>query len=382
MRKIKICRICGGSLHEQPLLIFENMPSKAQFLPTKNVLEYDKGIVLKINQCQFCGVVQLENQPVKYYKSVIRASGISEEMKQFRKQQFKNSVQRFSLSGKKIIETGCGAGEFLSIMSETGVKVFGIEYQKELVEKCIENGFKVIKGFIGKSNCKLKYSPFDGFYTLSFLEHLPDPNSTLKGIYNNLTDEAVGIVEVPNFDMMMKKKLFSEFMVDHLFYFTKDTLRTTLNINGFEVLECKEIWYDYIISAIVRKRKKLDLTSMYKQEKKIKKELWTYLNRFKGKKIALWGAGHQAFAILALAGVLSKIKYVVDSAPFKQGRYTPVTHIPIVSPETINSDPVDAIIIMAGSYSDEVSKIIREKFSKDINVAILRDFGLEEVKNG
>jgi len=74
-----------------------------------------------------------------------------------------------------------------------------------------------------------------------------------------------------------------------------------------------------------------------------------------------------------------KIRYVIDSAVFKQGKYTPATHIPIVHPDTLNSDPVDAIIVMAASYSDEVARIIRQKFDRNINVAILRDFGLETV---
>jgi len=75
----------------------------------------------------------------------------------------------------------------------------------------------------------------------------------------------------------------------------------------------------------------------------------------------------------------SKIKYIIDSAPFKQNKYTPATHLPIVPPEFFYSNPVDGIIIMAGSYSDEVSKIIRKKFNKNIKVAILRDYGLEEI---
>jgi len=54
-------------------------------------------------------------------------------------------------------------------------------------------------------------------------------------------------------------------------------------------------------------------------------------------------------------------------------------HIPIVSPEMLASDPVEAVIVMAGSYSDEVVRIIRQKFGRNINISILRDFGLEEV---
>ena len=82
---------------------------------------------------------------------------------------------------------------------------------------------------------------------------------------------------------------------------------------------------------------------------------------------------------MALLGLAQKIEYVVDSAPFKQGKFTPATHVPIVSPETLDANPVDAVIVMAASYSDEVGRILRRRFGGSLAVAILRDFGLEEV---
>jgi hypothetical protein len=93
--------------------------------------------------------------------------------------------------------------------------------------------------------------------------------------------------------------------------------------------------------------------------------------------VAVWGAGHQALAVMALADLGGKIRYVIDSAPFKQGKFTPATHIPIVAPEHLKTDPVDAIIVMAASYSDEVAKLIVEKYREHIEIAILRDYGLE-----
>jgi len=180
--------------------------------------------------------------------------------------------------------------------------------------------------------------------------------------------------------MILRNKLFSEFTSDHLFYFTKETLTTALKLNGFEVVECNEIWHDYIISAVIRKNKTLDLSDFYRHQEKIKSEIGKYISRFKTKKVAIWGAGHQALAVIALANLGSKIRYVVDSAPFKQGKYTPATHIPIVSPDMLNLEPVDAVIVMAAGYSDEVALTIRQKYNKNIHIALLRDFGLEEVK--
>jgi len=41
---------------------------------------------------------------------------------------------------------------------------------------------------------------------------------------------------------------------------------------------------------------------------------------------------------------------------------------------------VEAVIVMAGSYSDEVAKIILERFDKNIKVSILRKYKLEFYK--
>ncbi len=371
------CRVCGCNFFKEPLLRYENMPKAAQFLPDAESLENDRGVDLELCQCSGCGLVQLSNEPVPYYKEVIRAAAFSEEMKKFRIKQFDSFVQKYSLKNKKIIEIGCGGGEYLQLMKKAGADAYGVEFSEKSIGTCTENGLNVSKGFIETPDSKLNNAPFDAFFILNFLEHIPNLNAALRGICNNLTDDAVGLVEVPNFDMILRNKLFSEFINDHLFYFTRETLNAVLKLNGFEILESKEIWYDYIISAVVRKRKKLDISHFYEYHEKLKNELEEYINRFETKKVAIWGAGHQALSIISLTNLNDKIKYVVDSATFKQRKYTPATHIPILCPETLKSDPVDAVIVMAASYSDEVAKIIKGKFDKNINIAVLRDFGLE-----
>ncbi len=371
------CRVCGRDFFEEPLLEYKNMPSVAQYFPDKESLKNDKGIDLNIYQCSGCGLVQLNNEPVPYYKEVIRASGVSQEMTEFRLNQFKNFIEEYNLRNKKIIEIGCGGGEYLSIMDKFEIKTYGIEYSEKLVEECLKKGLRVTKGFIENSEDKIENSPFEGFFMLNSLEHLPNINSVLLGISNNLSENAVGIIEVPNFDMMLKNNLFTEFTRDHLFYFTKDTLKRTLEMNGYEVLECNVVWHDYIISAIVKKRNKLSLNHFHEHKEKLKKEINEYIEKYGKNNVAIWGAGHQALAVISMTEIGNKIKYVVDSADFKQNKYTPATHIPIVSPEIINSDSVKAIIIMAASYSDEVFRIIKEKYGEEINLAILRDFGLE-----
>ncbi|MBF0385205.1 MAG: methyltransferase domain-containing protein [Candidatus Omnitrophica bacterium] len=376
---IHTCRVCGRDFFKEPLLVYKNMPKAAQHFPEEASLKTESGVDLRVCQCSGCGLVQLSDEPVPYYKEVIRAAAFSETIKDFKAKQFAGFIQKYSLKGEKIIEIGCGRGEFLSLLQPFDVKVYGLEYSETSVKACVKNGLNVSRGYIDSSSKKLANGPFNAFLLLMFLEHMPEPNHVLKGITNNLTEGAVGLVEVPNFDMILRKKLFSEFISDHLLYFTKETLQTTMNLNGFEVVEYSQLRDDYVISVVVKKREKLNIAHFYDYQIRIEDEIKNFLGRFQDKRVAIWGAGHQALAIISLTKIADKIRYVIDSAPFKQGKYTPATHLPIVAPDTLRSEPVDAVIIMAASYSDEVAGIIRKQFSRNMAVAILRDFGLEIV---
>ena len=372
------CRCCGKIIERRALLEYCNMPGRAQFFPSKEELENDKGIDLNIGICENCGLIQLYNEPVAYYKDVIRAAAVSEEMREFRIRYFADFINKYSLSGKKIIEIGAGNGEFMSFMRAAGGNVFGVEHCHEAVVNAKSLGYIVEEGYPEGDSFRLDNGPFDAFYIMNFLEHIPDPNDFLQAISNNLTEGAIGLIEVPNTDVMIKNMMFSEFMLDHLCYYTKETLTRLLEINGFDVIECSSVWHDYCLCAIVKKRMGSDFDSFYEKQRTVIDEVREFVeSRVKdGKKVAVWGAGHQALAVLSLSKIGEKIEFVIDSAKFKQNKFTPGSHCLVVSPERLESEKVNSILVMAASYSDEVCKIIKEKY-KDIEVAIFREYGLE-----
>jgi len=373
-----VCRACGGALFHDPLARYANMPKAAQDLPEASDLADDLGVDLEVRQCLACGLVQLPTEPVAYHREVIRAAAVSDVIRQAKSAQFAGFIDEYGLHGKRMVEVGCGRGEFLSLLRGLDVEAFGLEASAGAVADCVAGGLRAMQGYPGEGAGAWAGGPFDGFLLLMFLEHMPDPGVALRAIADNLVHGAVGLVEVPNFDMVVRQTLFSEFVADHLLYFTAPTLRTTLEINGFEVIRVDELRDGYVLSAVVRRRKRLDISGFMEQQKRLTTELRNYLGGFEARRVAVWGAGHQAFATIAMTGIASDIRYVVDSAPFKQGRYTPATHLPIVAPEALRTDPVDAVIVMAASYSDEVAQIVRQQFdSEELAVVILRDNGLE-----
>lgn len=374
----KRCKCCKSLILTKPAFSFQNMPGIAQNFPDLASLDSDHGISLDIFQCEHCGLLQLTDSPVPYYRDVIRATAVSKEMERFRIGYFSDFVQKQGLSGKKVVEIGAGKGEYLALMRRAGVQAFGLEHCAESVEICQKEGLSVAQGYIESVDYPIADAPFDGFFIMNFLEHIPEPDTFLQGLANNLKEGAAGLIEVPNMDMILRKNLFSEFMSDHLMYFTQKTLTGLLEMNGFEVLSCEAVWHEYCLAATVRKRSRMDLSYFQEGKERIKKEVHQFLDGClrQGKKAAVWGAGHQALSVLALTDIKDKIEFVVDSAEFKQQRYTPGTHLKIVAPEELKNGEVGAVLVMAASYSDEVAGILRES-CPEFEIGILRENGVE-----
>lgn len=375
----RCCRLCGARLPAVPAIDFDGMPAVAQHFPSAGQLAADAGVTLRVRQCGECGVVQLANEPVPYFREVIRASAGSPEMMEFRRRQFAEFRRRHRLDGKRLLEAGCGAGEYLALFE--GVEAFGLEYGAANVAAARKRGLAVMRGYAGDG---VPGGPYDAFAAFNCFEHLPDLRAVLTNLRAALVPGGVALVEVPNFDAMRRRGEFNEFTTDHLFYFSAATLAGTLRRFGFDVLECREEWYGYILNCEVRRGE----VSPFRAEAspgweplapeeftaprgRLVSECEAFLKD--ARRSAVWGAGHQALATIAMTGIAPRIAYVVDSAPFKQGLFTPATHLPIVAPEELRHDPVDTVIVMAAGYSDEVLRILRREFPEIPRIAVLRE---------
>lgn len=377
---IQYCRLCAGPIDESRSVVMEGMPKSAQYLPGAADLSKDFGIDLVITECPFCGVFQAANPPVPYFREVIRSAGISMEMQGYRRKQFKDFILRYNLTGKRLLEVGCGSGEYLEILNECGVLGSGIEYGQSAYQAALEKGLTVSRQFFETGNELVEGAPFDGFLFLNFLEHLPDPRSVFAGIRQNISESGIGLVEVPNFELILRDQMYSEFISDHLLYFSRDSLRKILETNGFVVLECDETWYSYTLTAVVKKYEPTRTFEIKEYGERLFGAFDKFLGSYGERQVAIWGAGHQAFTIMALANLGGKIRYVVDSAPFKQGKYTPATHLEIVPPERFFSDQLPAIIVLGGSYTDEIVSTIRRQATFEVDIGIVDGSSISSLK--
>ena len=394
----KICIVCGNPLEGKPLMTLGGMPASAQDIPGQEEMKEEHGISLSLHQCETCGLVQFDCEPVAYYKDVIRSGGFTTTMVNLRRSQYRHFIEAYHLEGKKLIEVGCGQGEFLSVLSEFPVKAYGIENRESLVRLARERGLAVWKQFAEKGEVLAPddgsaSGPYDGFLSFNFLEHQPDPVGMLRCIADNLSEEGVGLITVPSLEYILEHDGYYELIRDHLAYYTFDTLRFTVETAGFQVLEEEMVNRD-TLSVIVRKRKKadgqpvsdsqrsaVDVSGLKESLDTIGREMGELTEDLndRGKKLAIWGASHQGFTLASTTAVGRFAGYIIDSAPFKQGKYAPASHLPIVSPEHYKSSPVEAILIVAPGYTDEIASVIREKFGRNVEILALKSNHLERM---
>lgn len=411
-RKAHHCILCGQTLEGTKLMEFKGMPASAQDIPDEHEVKEDKGITLCLHQCRTCGLVQFDCEPVSYYRDVIRSGGYSTTMTDLRTRQYRHLIDTYHLEGKKFLEVGCGRGEFLKVLTKFPVRAYGVEHSQVLADTAAEDGLHVVQGFTENPDTVLgKHGPYDVFLSFNFLEHQPRPGVMLDCIRNNLTEEGMGLITVPSLEYILQYHGYYELLRDHIAYYTFDTLRYLLESHGFEVLEQETVNRD-TLSVIVKKRKDqdenqqrnkglptarerafdgltgseketapIDISGLAHSLTDIQSQIASLCSRLKekGKSLALWGASHQGFTLAATTVLQDHAKYIIDSAPFKQGKFAPVSHLLIAGPDYWYKESADVILIAAPGYTEEIAGIIRSRYGTRVKILALRSNKLEEL---
>jgi len=92
--------------------------------------------------------------------------------------------------------------------------------------------------------------------------------------------------------------------------------------------------------------------------KELKKNLIELLVKLKNENKLLFGYGASAKGNVLLNYCCIDhqiLEYIVDTTPLKQGKYTPGTHIPVISSEKIlERGKNDVALLLAWNYQDEI----------------------------
>lgn len=145
---------------------------------------------------------------------------------------------------KRIVDLGCGRGEFLELLKENNIEGFGVEKEPSLCailkEKELQFFEMDIFDFLEK-----KPIEFDGISCFHLIEHLnlKEGLSFLKLVYENLPEGGIFLIETPNPTSLFS---FLNFFKDpeHKTPWHPETLKFFAKEIGFEIME--EIYLEEI----------------------------------------------------------------------------------------------------------------------------------------
>lgn len=368
----KICYLCSGTTDQS--YIIKRMPSGAQVFKKTAAIALEEKLDFEIFECQNCGLAQFSGTLVPYFKEVIRSSSLSKSMMDFRHTQFESFLSEMPHDNEEnhIFELGAGRGEYLDIFSKLGCRTHGVEGSQNLSLLGQASGHNIENAFLDERvTSNLRRRDYDAAVSFNFIEHLPDPRSTLKLVRLLLKEDSRTLFEVPNFDMISNYYLFNEFIPDHRFYFTKKSFSLLLELSGFEVLEIKTIWDDYIISAISRPRPKCQWANFETRRLGMKDQITAFFSDTKKDKNAVWSAGHQSLATISNFELQNYVSHIIDSSPAKQDTFAPGSGLKIVTPNLIDHLQIEKIMVAAAGFNDEIVQFIRANCRPEIKLSVL-----------
>ena len=137
---------------------------------------------------------------------------------------------------KQILEIGVGGGQASFWFEQKGFEVTGIEPDErnvKLINEKLKRG-KIIQGFGEDYASKEK---FEIIWMSHVLEHMVDLEGFLNRIKNNLKDNGIFFIEVPNAEH--RPTLNASINENpHVYHFSKNALSNFLKNMGYKIISC------------------------------------------------------------------------------------------------------------------------------------------------
>ncbi len=295
-------------------------------------------------------------------------------------------VDRFQFGPQsQVAEIASNDGYLLQYFQKKQIPVLGIEPAVNVSQVAKDKGIPVVNKFFGvqtATELAAEYGPVDLLLGNNVLAHVPDINDFVGGMKIFLKPDGVITMEFPHLMQLMQDNLFDTIYHEHFSYLSLLVVEKIFAFHGLTLFDVQEIdIHGGSIRIFARHTEDdskpvtdriaafkdreiafgLDQLDTYanftEQVKETKRKLMEFLitAKQKGKTIAGYGAPGKGNTLLNYCGIRTDfLDYTVDRNPYKQGKYTPGTHIPILDPEQIRLTQPDYLLILPWNVKDEI----------------------------
>jgi hypothetical protein len=263
-----------------------------------------------------------------------------------------------------------------------GLPVLGVEPAANIAQVAERKGIPTRCDFFGQKFAQQLVDEglrADVLHANNVLAHVPDVNGLAAGIAIILKPQGLAVIEVPYVRDLIDNCEFDTIYHEHLCYFSLTALDRLFTRNGLRIIDVEHISLHggslrlsvahdktarspRVMDVLASEQSAGMLTFEYYRDfadriKVLQSELTVVLRRLKseGKRLAAYGASAKGSTLLNVFGIGADVlDFVVDRSTVKQGRFTPGTHLPILSPEALLERRPEYVLLLTWNCADEI----------------------------
>ncbi len=376
------CRICNAN-HLVRLGTFADLP-----LPDGAQAERSSTLLdLTVGYCPECQMVQRigDTDLSSYYQAFSYTVGTSPFVTRFVNALAQNIVNRFpstqSNGSLRVLDIGCNTGTQLVAFQTLGCDVYGVEPSRTLAQVASERGLPILnEAFDTNIAAQLLYDhgQMDIVISTFTLDQVDDPIGFLRGVKRLLQPETgVVVLEVHDVRITYANHEIALFDREHSIFPDKVSLENLLNLAGLECIE-----YNFLPAELCRENSLLVIArhspAIYHPKVNSDSQanlqghlaafeilntgtqnLSTFLEQceLRGVRVAGYGAGYRGIMYCSLISNPGAFSYFVDGNGALHGTQLPKSKIDVYSPNHLNVDPVDCIVVFSHGYLGEITAV-------------------------
>jgi SAM-dependent methyltransferase len=379
------CRSCG-STDAALILNLGLQPLANNLLMAADLAKPEPKFPLHLAVCKSCWLLQITDliPPVELFSEYLYFSSFSDLMLRHASTSAENYIVEFGLNQQSlVVEIASNDGYLLQNFVKAKIPCLGIEPAANIAEVARKKGIETLEEFFGRSIAtKLagENRQADLILGNNVFAHAPDTNDFVAGLKELLKPAGRIALEFPYGVEFIEHNEFDTIYHEHVFYFTLTALQPLFARHGLTIFRVERLpihggslrlfaghtdahAVESSVTKLLAKEKQKGVRSLAyyqgfaSQVHDVKRELVELLAKLKqeGKRVAAYGASAKGSTLLNFLGLGARdLDFVVDRSTYKQGRFTPGTHLPILPTEELSRRQPDYTLLLTWNFADEI----------------------------
>ncbi|MRH88252.1 methyltransferase domain-containing protein [Nocardia sp. SYP-A9097] len=384
------CRLCSASALLSVLNLGATPPCE-KFLTAEELDQPEPTFPLHLRVCENCLLLQIPAliTPAETFTEYAYFSSFSDSWVQHAKLFVEEATQRLRLGGDSfMIEVASNDGYLLQHAVAAGIPCLGIEPSVNVGAAAREKGVPTETAFLDEelaARVRAEHGPANLVVANNVYAHIPDLLGFTRSLRALLADDGWLSIEVHHALNLVALGQFDTIYHEHFQYYTVLSAQRALATAGLTVVDVEllpthggslRIWArpDAVaepgerVEQVLRTEAEAGLhdvagyLALRPRTESVRQELLRFLLQAKadGKQVVGYGAPGKGNTLLNYCGIRTDLlAYTVDRNPYKHGRFTPGTRIPIHAPERIDQDRPDVVLVLPWNLESEITAQLR-----------------------